>query len=220
MLFSNSKRKLSKREISKRTTRIQLALIIAPLILLLASTGCLRGRPSEKPPIHIVLDMDNQEKYKAQGQTVTGEPTMRTPPGGTVARGELQENTVYYAGKTENGEFIKLSPVEYTLATIERGQQRFNIYCAPCHGRVGDGQGIVVKRGLVPPPSFHIDRLRDIEDGHIFDVITNGLRNMPSYRHAIPVADRWAIIAYFRALQRSQNAGIDDIPESIQEDIK
>ena len=210
MLFPNSKIKASAR----------LALIIAPLILLLSATGCLRGRPSDKPPIHFVHNMDSQEKYKAQGQTVTGEPTMRTPPTGTVARGRLHENTVYYTGKTSEGELVKHSPVEFTRATIERGQQRFNIYCAPCHSRTGDGQSIVVKRGLVPPPSFHIDRLRDIEDGHIFDVITNGLRNMPSYRHAIPVADRWAIVAYFRALQRSQNAGIEDMPESIQGDIK
>lgn len=210
MLFSSSKGKASAR----------IALVIAPLILVSSATGCLRGRPSDKPPLHIVQNMDSQEKYKPQGKTVTGEPTMRTPPTGTVARGRLHENTIYYTGKTSDGELVKRSPVEYTRATLERGQQRYNIYCSPCHGRVGDGQGIVVKRGLVPPPSFHIDRLRDIEDGSIFDVITNGLRNMPSYRHAIPVDDRWAIVAYFRALQRSQNARIDDMPVSIQGDIK
>ena len=210
MLFSTSIRKASAR----------IALIIAPLVLIAFVTGCLRGSPSDKPPLHIVQNMDSQEKYKPQGQTVTGEPTMRTPPSGTIARGRLHENTVYYTGKTAEGELVKRAPVEYTRATIERGQQRFNIYCAPCHSRVGDGQGIVVKRGLVPPSSFHIDRLRDIEDGHIFDVITNGLRNMPSYRHAIPVADRWAIVTYFRALQRSQNSRIVDIRESIQGDTK
>ena len=106
------------------------------------------------------------------------------------------------------------------MQLIERGQQRFNIYCSPCHGRTGDGRGIVVQRGLLPPPSFHDDRLRKVGDGHIFDVISNGIRNMPSYRAQIPVDDRWAIVSYFRALQRSQNASINDVPAEMRGAIK
>ena len=106
------------------------------------------------------------------------------------------------------------------MQLLKRGQERFNIYCAPCHGQTGDGQGIVVQRGYLPPPSYHQDRLRKMPDGYIFDVITNGVRNMPSYRHQVPVADRWAIVSYLRALQRSQNATINDIPPEMRETVK
>jgi mono/diheme cytochrome c family protein len=115
---------------------------------------------------------------------------------------------------------VNKMPVKLTSILLERGQKRYNIYCTPCHGLTGSGQGIVIKRGFLPPPSFHLDRLRDIEDGHIFDVISKGIRNMPSYSYQIPVADRWAIVGYFRALQRSQNATLKDIPEDVKKTLK
>ena len=99
-------------------------------------------------------------------------------------------------------------------AVLERGRQRFNIYCSPCHGRTGDGQGMIVKRGFSPPPSFHIERLRDAPAGHFFHVITNGYGAMYSYASRVPVEDRWAITAYIRALQLSQNARVADVPAS------
>ena len=142
------------------------------------------------------------------------------PVDGTVARGELQEPVSYFQGKYADGGFVKKAPVTFTASLFKRGQERYDIYCTPCHGRNGYGQGIVVKKGFLPPPSFHLDRLRDSADGYIFDVITNGIRNMPSYKYQIPVADRWAIVAYFRALQRSQNATRDDIPEDVRETLK
>jgi hypothetical protein len=188
----------------------------------LVAGGCYRGRPSSKAPIHLNPNMDDQPKYEAQEEDdfFANDAAMRVPPPGTVARGELRADVVYYTGMTSDGKPVKKNPVKITMPLLERGRERFNIYCSPCHSRVGDGQGIVVKRGYVPPPTFHSDRLRNIEDGHIFDVITHGLRNMPSYAAQVPVSDRWAIIAYFRALQRSQDATEADIPVEMRDKVQ
>jgi mono/diheme cytochrome c family protein len=191
--------------------------LVITLALLALVVGCTRNRPSDKTPIHLNQNMDDQEKYKAQAASpfFNDGKAMRNPVEGTVARGQLRENVVYYTGKDQNGKLVKESPVPLTMDLLKRGQERYDIYCSPCHGRIGDAQSMVVKRGWVPPPaSLHDDRLRDIEDGHIFDVITNGIRNMPAYKYQIPVEDRWAIVAYFRALQKSQNASADEVPAS------
>jgi hypothetical protein len=187
------------------------------LALLALVVGCTRQRPSDKPPIHLNQNMDDQEKYKAQAPSPFFDDgkAMRNPVEGTVARGQLREDVVYYTGKDRSGKLVTDNPVQITMELLRRGQDRYDIYCSPCHGRVGDAQSMVVQRGWVPPPaSLHDDRLRDIEDGHIFDVITNGIRNMPAYKYQIAVEDRWAIVAYFRALQKSQNAGSDEVPAS------
>ena len=105
-------------------------------------------------------------------------------------------------------------PFAITRAELDRGENRFNIYCAPCHSRLGDGRGMVVQRGYRQPPSFHIDRLRDVPPGYIFDVITNGFGVMPDYRAQIAVEDRWAIVAYVKALQLSQHASQGDVPDA------
>lgn len=193
------------------------------LVLLVALvSGCVRGRPKEKPPIHIVPDMDSQKKYKAQSESRYFEDglAMRQPVPGTVARGHLDEDVAYFHGKDDDGEFVTKAPVSITLLNLQRGRERYDIYCAPCHGRTGDGAGIVVKKGFLPPPNIHDQRVRDFTDGYMFDVITNGVRNMPSYKHQINVADRWAIVNYVRALQRSQNATINDIPQDKRDSIK
>ncbi|WP_457566236.1 c-type cytochrome [Caldithrix abyssi] len=194
---------------------------IIGLFMFVLLLGC-RGQISEKPPIHPVPDMDDQPKFKAQEENrfFTDGSAMRVPVPGTVARGEYHENEEYFTGKDENGKPIDYIPEAVTLALLKRGQERYNIYCAPCHSRVGDGLGMVVKRGFPPPPSFHQDNIRAYADGHIFDVISNGIRNMPAYKHQIPVKDRWAIVAYFRALQRSQHATIKDVPEELRDKIK
>lgn len=181
-----------------------------------------RGQISNKPPVHLNPDMDDQPKFEAQEKNdfFPDHSAMRVPVPGTVARGEYHEDETYFSGKDRNGQAIDYIPREITMALLKRGQERFNIYCAPCHGRVGDGRGMVVKKGFPPPPSFHQDVIRAYPDGHIFDVITNGIRNMPSYKHQIPVDDRWAIVAYFRALQRSQHATLDDVPEELRDKIK
>lgn len=183
--------------------------------------GC-QGRPSEKPPIHVNPNMDLQPKYKAQSESrfFVNHATMRTPPAGTVAVGELREDVVYQTGRDEKGELIKRSPVPTTINLLKRGQERFTIYCSPCHGQTGKGNGIVAQRGFLPPPTFHSDLLRSYPDGQIYEAIANGIRNMPSYRSQIPVADRWAIVAYVRALQRSQFASADDVPSEIRKDLK
>ncbi len=192
------------------------------LFLVAGMLSCKRGTPSEKPPIHLNPNMDLQPKYKPQEESnfFADGSVNRMPVPGTIARNELKENTAYYYGKDRKGRFVANAPVPFTETVLRRGQQRFNIYCAPCHSRAGDGKGIVVQRGFMPPPTFHQERLRDMPDGQIFDVISNGFRSMPSYRHQIPVQDRWAIVGYVRVLQRSQHASLNDIPEKLRNDIK
>lgn len=121
----------------------------------------------------------------------------RLPPDGTVARDE-----------------VPVPPPPVTEALLHRGEQRFDIFCAPCHGRLGDGNGMIVQRGFPAPPSYHTDRLRQAPIQHFYDVITNGYGAMYSYAQRVPPADRWAIIAYIRALQASQDAKLADVPES------
>jgi mono/diheme cytochrome c family protein len=130
---------------------------------------------------------------------------------GTVARGQLNEDDAFYRGKVE-GEFVAQVPLELDRALLERGQDRFAIYCSVCHGLTGDGDGMIVRRGMKRPPSFHSQRLRDAPAGHFFDVITHGFGVMPRYAVQLEPRDRWAIAAYVRVLQLSQNATLDDVP--------
>ncbi len=192
---------------------VSVALIVF-LGFALLLTGCKQGQVSEKPPIHLNPNMDTQQKYMPQRASKFFADGMvnRMPVKGTVAVTEGFEDTRYYFGKDEAGKPVNQAPVPFTMERLTRGQQRFNIYCAPCHGLNGNAKGIVVDRGFLPPPTFHQDKVRQYPDGHIFDVITNGFKNMPSYKHQIPVADRWAIVGYVRALQRSQNATAADVP--------
>jgi mono/diheme cytochrome c family protein len=132
---------------------------------------------------------------------------------GTVARGQLRTDRALYQGR-EGANVVAKIPIAVTRETLARGRERFNIYCSPCHGRDGDGGGMIVQRGFRQPPTYHSDRLREAPDGHYFDVITNGFGAMASYANRVEPIDRWAIIAYIRALQLSQNARIEDVPEN------
>jgi mono/diheme cytochrome c family protein len=147
--------------------------------------------------------MDVQPRYEPQAASAFfyNGAAMRAPVPGTVARGELRDSGPYWTGKDPAGAFVTAIPMQVNDATRARGAERFNIYCATCHDKGGDGKGILFERGKVPTPSFHDDRLRQMPDGQIFDTITNGLGLMPSYRYPIPVADRWAIIVHLRELQ-------------------
>ena len=136
----------------------------------------------------------------------------RPLPEGTVARGHLNEDTAYYAGKGPDGKDVTEFPMPVTKEMIQRGQNRFNVYCTPCHSRLGDGNGMVVQRGYRHPPSYHIDRLRQAPIGHFYDVMTNGFGAMPDYAAQISPADRWAIASYIRTLQYSQQASVNDVP--------
>jgi len=158
-------------------------------------------------------DMHDQPRYKplARSDFYPDQRSARPLLPGTVARGHLDADTYFYTGKIGNNPG-DVMPFPVTLDVLQRGQQRFNIYCAPCHSRVGDGDGMIVQRGFRRPPSYHIDRLRKAPLGYFFDVITNGFGAMPDYKAQVPVADRWKIIAYIRALQLSQGATLADLP--------
>jgi mono/diheme cytochrome c family protein len=138
----------------------------------------------------------------------------------TVARDHLRVDRHLYTGQTEAGEFVTEFPFDITRETLERGQERYDIFCAPCHGAVGYGQGMIVQRGMPRPPSFHDERLLEAENGYYFSVMTNGFGKMYSYASRIPTQDRWAIVAYIRALQRSQNATLSDVPPDKVEELE
>jgi mono/diheme cytochrome c family protein len=136
----------------------------------------------------------------------------RPLPADTVARGHLRDDPLLFSGKDATGQDATEFPFPVTRDVLDRGRQRFEIVCVPCHGLTGDGDGMVVQRGFTPPPTYHSDRLRQAPVGHFFDVITNGTGSMPPYADQVSVPDRWAIIAYIRALQLSQNAPLEAVP--------
>jgi hypothetical protein len=162
-------------------------------------------------------DMHNQPKFipLRENNFYSDGRSARPIIEGTVARGDLEQDTYYYTGKI-NGQPGTEFPAPVTKEMLERGQERFNIYCSPCHSRVGDGNGMIVQRGFRRPPSFHTDRLRQAAVGHFFDVMTNGFGAMSEYKSQVSVADRWAIAAYIRALQLSQNATRADVPAGME----
>lgn len=201
--------------------KVRLLTALGLVVLLSLMMGCTRGRPSQDPPIHPNKNMDSQPKVEAQEKSEFFADGMgiRAPVAGTVARGWLREDVAFNTGLNKRGDTLRTMPIELSLSLLKRGQERFNIYCSPCHSRIGDGKGIMIQRGYVPPPTFHDDRGRAFRDGYIFNVITHGIRNMPSYRSQIPVEDRWAIVAYVRALQRAKNASADDVPDDVLESL-
>jgi len=135
----------------------------------------------------------------------------RMPVANTVARGQLREDTHLYQGRVD-GQIATALPMPVTAELMARGRERFNVFCSPCHGRTGAGDGMVVQRGFRAPPSYHEERLRQVPVGYFFDVMTNGFGAMSDYAAQVPVADRWAIAAYIRALQFSRHASVDDVP--------
>lgn len=189
---------------------MKLPALLAGIILI---AGC-QGSISSDPPVHINPNMDFQEKFEAQEVNTffADSRAMRAPVTGTVARGYLKEDSEYYRGRTEAGDLVVTNPIEVTSKVMQRGRERYEIFCAVCHGSAGDGQGIIMTGdyGYVPAPTFHSVGLRVLPDGHFFGAITDGIRTMPSYASQVPVEDRWAIVAYIRALQRSQYASASD----------
>ena len=158
-------------------------------------------------------DMHNAPRYEAfeASASFPDGRASRTPPTGTVARGWLRDDEALYTGKVA-GQVVDQFPFPIAHADLRRGQQRFNIYCTPCHGKIGDGNGMVVQRGLRQAASYHQDRLRQEKAGYFYDVITNGFGAMQGYAEQVPVRDRWLIVAYVRALQLSQHASVNDVP--------
>jgi len=173
-------------------------------LLVLGSTGC-----------EIRKAMYDQPKYKTHQQSdFFGDDRIGRPlVAGTVAQGHLNEDTHLVLGEV-NGQPAETFPEAVTLDMIRRGHERYNIFCAPCHDRAGTGNGMVVQRGFKKPVSFHDPRLRASPVGYFYGNITKGFGQMPSYAAQVPVKDRWAIVAYIRALQYSYQATLDDVPEA------
>lgn len=176
------------------------AIAILPLLLLMAACR---------------QDMQDQPKYKPLGANrfFADGRDARPIPAGTIARDELNDTDSFHTGSDANGEFLDTIPMKVDLKLLRRGQQRFDIYCSPCHGRTGDGNGMVAQRGLKIPADLHTDRLRSVPPGYVYQVIKNGYGAMGDYGDQIPVNDRWAIVAYVRALQLSRDAPLNDVPE-------
>ena len=192
-------------------------LLLAPLALG-ALSGCTRDGKFQP------VDMWNGARIKPyEGfHFFANNSEAQMPPSGTVARSENRTNEPLYYG-TQNGALVTYNPLvrsaadpQKRLAILQRGQERYQIYCQPCHGLAGYGDGLIIKRGLSAPPSYHVERLINSADGHLYDVIANGYGSMYSYGSRVPTQDRWAIVAYIRALQRSQKAGAGDVPAGQQ----
>ncbi len=166
------------------------------------------------------INLDNQPKYKplAASRFFANGQSSRPLVEGTVPRGSFTTDSLLISGKV-NGKFADLFPFPVTEQVLERGQDRFNTFCSPCHGRLANGEGMVVQRGFPKPPSFQTDSLRATPAGFFFDVITNGFGRMYGYAPSVPVHDRWTIVAYIRALQLSENVAVKDLPEAEQHQL-
>ena len=197
---------------------------LAFLVVLLLSVMGFRGMTATRPPIEMFPDMDHQAKYKPQAESkfFADGRADRAIPAGAVPRGHsaeadasyLRADDARYAGKNADGSFIRGFPAGLEIGEnfVRRGQDRYQIYCAPCHGKLGDGNGITKSYGMVATPTYHDDRLRGMAEGEIFNTITNGKNTMFPYADKLSPDDRWAVIAYVRAMQRAAHATIDDVP--------
>ena len=172
-------------------------------LALLALTGC---------DMLDMYDQPHKEPFEASQFFANGMSARPLVPG-TVARGQLREDDAFYTGSVE-GKYVEELPIPLTPELLARGRERFDIYCSMCHGLTGRGDGMIVQRGFKPPPSYHTDHLRNAPVGHFYDVITNGYRTMMPYNIQIEPRDRWAIVAYIRVLQTSQNGTLDDVPQA------
>ncbi|MGH7790085.1 MAG: c-type cytochrome [Candidatus Binatia bacterium] len=184
-----------------RQTSIRTATLLLAGALALAAAGCRQ-------------DMHDQPKYEPfeRSHFFDDQRASRPLVPGTVARGHLRDDVVLYTGASAAGP-VALNPLPVTSELLRRGHERYDIYCSPCHDRVGTGLGMIVQRGYKQPTSLHDERLRRMPDGYFFQVMTNGFGTMPTYAPQVPVKDRWAIVAYIRALQLSQHATLADVPE-------
>ena len=184
------------------------------------STGCAR-MTTENPPIQVFPDMKQQPKYEAQASSAffaDGRASRRPVPG-TVAQGQSREDEGYYTGST-GGMYLGRNPLEINAETLQRGQERFNIYCGTCHDRAGTGHGIVGTKSMWLANNLHDPRIMQMVDGEIFHVVSYGRRSMPGYRFQISEQDRWAIVAYVRALQRTTSGTLADVPADLQNELR
>lgn len=207
--------------------RIFLSVFIFATIAVLSIFG-LRGSKSTKPPIEIFPDMDHQARYNPQASNTffSNQQNDRPIPANTIARGNYFNRVEVFSedfddpklgdklfneGKNGDDSFVKKVPLEITYDLIEKGRQKYEIFCIACHGAAGDGNGVTKPYGVLAP-TYHDDRLRTVEDGYIYDVITNGKGLMYPLNDRMTPEERWATVLYVRALQRSQNAKVEDLP--------
>ncbi len=178
--------------------------LLSSLILLFLA-GCFKNESSEKPPVHLNPNMDTQEKYKPYKTSdfFPNNSAMRFPVPGIIALGDLKEDSAFYFGKDDSGKYVLSNPISHSASLIQRGQDRYEIFCTPCHGSTGDGMGLMINYVYPPATSVHSNRVKSMPDGQIFTVISEGNVLMPSYKHQIPVPDRWAIVEYIRNLQKT-----------------
>ena len=198
-------------------------LIFALLVVLVMGVFGKRGHSFKKPPLEIFTDMDRQPKLRPQQPNLifANGRSSQEPVAGTVARGDRYANspanTAHAAGSTN---FVATIPVPVTAQLMARGKQRFDIYCLPCHGPTGDGNGIVKKYGYATVRSLHEKVVVTQPDGEIFNTITHGKATMFPYQSQISIDDRWAIVAYVRALQRSHLGAVDEVPAQLKAGLK
>jgi mono/diheme cytochrome c family protein len=203
-----------------RSKLLQLSSAAALLAVALSTAGCAR-QTSRLPPIEVWPDMDRQGKYLPQQESkfFADKRASRYPVAGTVARGFLKEDDAYVTG-TSNGNYLGVNPEKIDAEFMKLGQMRYNTYCSPCHDRTGSGKGLVGAKSLWIASNLHEDRVRNMVDGEIFQVISAGRRSMPSYRYQITERDRWAIIAYVRALQRAAITSVEDVPQDLRTELR
>jgi len=186
-----------------------------------ALTGC-SNFPSRQPPIWVWWDMKKQDKYKPQAESAffADGRTSRAPVEGAVAQELYRPDSAFSTGINPDGTYVARNPLPITKETLAEGQRKFDIYCAPCHDRTGSGRGIVPAKAVWVPGNLHDERIVNFVDGELYHVIANGRRSMPGYRYQISEKDRWAIVAYIRALQRSWRGTMDDVPPELQSRIR
>lgn len=198
-------------------------LVLALVVVGTVSIFGFRGSISTKPPLEVFPDMDRQAKYKPQAESpfFADGRADRPLPAGVVSRGDLRADDHLHLGKVANGSWAAGFPATVSIdATLmERGKDRYSIYCLPCHGAIGDGNGITKSYGMGSTPTYHDDRLRKMTEGEIFNTITHGKSTMGAYADKLSPEDRWAVIAYVRALQRAQTGTINDIPASHKSEL-
>jgi mono/diheme cytochrome c family protein len=186
---------------------------LAAMLLLL--TGC------DLVPLHMRV----QPRFEPlDPSTLWADGASARPiPANTIPRGQWGQvllNDEFYTGKTAAGEYLMAVPLEVNRQLLHRGQEQFNVFCAPCHGKAGYSDGLIVQRGFKKPPSYHDDRLRQAADGYFYEVMSIGFGTMYSYASRISPEDRWAIVAYIRALQLSQNVSLDELPADVQKEVE
>jgi len=204
--------------------RYFLALFILATTAVILIAG-FRGDKSRRSPIEIFPDMDRQPKLRPQADAAfvgwQDGLSSRLPVDGTIARGTtFREDELTTGMQPGTTNWVEIAPIKLTESVMQRGQRQFNIYCTPCHGAVGDGKGITTRFGMAAVANLHDARLVNMADGEIYNTITHGKNLMGGYGSNIDVEDRWAVVVYLRALQRSRLASVEDVPEFARENLK